>query len=203
MRLGPKRTVFPHLHAATMGGCCPVLDPRATWRMSFDLAVACAVLAAVVVIPFDLAFIDVSKVDSTSPIQGIVTVIDAIFFVDIVLKFNTAIFDKKRDQWCLDRSKIARRYLRQMAVLDVLAIVPWRYIARYASSSAALLTEAQLRRFNYLSLLKLLRYSRILELGAGQGKGAKFPTSKAPLSVVSQSFRLICGRAIISRSDLA
>ena len=82
------------------GRLLPRADPRATWRMSFGLAVACAVLAAVI-IPFD-RFIDVSKVDNTSPIQGIVTVIDAIFFVDIVLKFNTAIFDKKRDQWCLD-----------------------------------------------------------------------------------------------------
>ena len=36
----------------------------------------------------------------------------------------------------------------------------------------------------------------------GQEKSAKFPTSKAPLSVVFHSFRLILGRAIISRSAL-
>ena len=38
--------------------------------------------------------------------------------------------------------------------------------------------------------------------GPGQGKRAKFPTSKAPLSVMFHSFRLILGRAIISRSTL-
>ena len=37
---------------------------------------------------------------------------------------------------------------------------------------------------------------------AGQEKGAKFPTSKAPISVVFRSFRLTFGRAIISRSAL-
>ena len=37
---------------------------------------------------------------------------------------------------------------------------------------------------------------------AGQDKRAKFPTSKAPLSAVSRSFRLIFGRAIISRNGL-
>ena len=37
---------------------------------------------------------------------------------------------------------------------------------------------------------------------ARAGKGAKFPTSKAPISAVSHSFRLIFGRAIISRSAL-
>ena len=36
----------------------------------------------------------------------------------------------------------------------------------------------------------------------GQQKGAKFPTSKAPLSAVFHSFRLIFGRAIISRNGL-
>ena len=37
---------------------------------------------------------------------------------------------------------------------------------------------------------------------AAREKGAKFPTSKAPLSAVSRSFRLIFGRAIVSRSAL-
>ena len=36
----------------------------------------------------------------------------------------------------------------------------------------------------------------------GQEKGAKFPTSKAPISAVFHSFRLIFGRAIISRNGL-
>ena len=36
----------------------------------------------------------------------------------------------------------------------------------------------------------------------GREKGAKSPTSKAPLSAVPHSFRLIFGRAIISRSAL-
>ena len=38
--------------------------------------------------------------------------------------------------------------------------------------------------------------------GAGREKGAKIPTSKAHISVVFHSFRLIFGRAIISRNGL-
>ena len=37
---------------------------------------------------------------------------------------------------------------------------------------------------------------------SGQQKRAKFPTSKAPISAVFHSFRLIFGRAIISRKSL-
>ena len=39
-------------------------------------------------------------------------------------------------------------------------------------------------------------------LGPGQHKRARFPTSKAPISVIFHSFRLIFGRAIISRNGL-
>ena len=39
-------------------------------------------------------------------------------------------------------------------------------------------------------------------LAPGQHKGAKFPTSKAPISAVFHSFRLIFGRAIIYRKSL-
>ena len=39
-------------------------------------------------------------------------------------------------------------------------------------------------------------------LGPGQEKGAKFPTSKARISVVFHSFRLIFGRGSISRTGL-
>ena len=39
-------------------------------------------------------------------------------------------------------------------------------------------------------------------LEPGQQKGAKFPTSKAPISADFHSFRLIFGRAIISRNGL-
>ena len=41
-----------------------------------------------------------------------------------------------------------------------------------------------------------------VEAEPGQQNGAKFPTSKAHISAVFHSFRLIFGRAIISRSGL-
>ena len=58
----------------------------------------------------------------------------------------------------------------------------------------------------FLSHARYLLYMdakiRLGALEAGQEKGAKFPTSKAPISAVFRSFRLIFGRAIISRSAL-
>ena len=49
---------------------------------------------------------------------------------------------------------------------------------------------------------KITRQKARAESTAGQEKRATFPTSKAPLSAVFHSFRLILGRAIISRNGL-
>ena len=46
-------------------------------------------------------------------------------------------------------------------MLDVVAVVPWRVVARYATTSY--FRAATLRRFNYLSLFKLCRVSRLVE----------------------------------------
>ena len=45
-------------------------------------------------------------------------------------------------------------------------------------------------------------FGKIAEYDPGQHKRAKFPTSKAPISAIFHSFRLIFGRAIISRNNL-
>ena len=53
-----------------------------------------------------------------------------------------------------------------------------------------------------LGCVKTIGYFQQYAFFAGRETGATFPTSKAPLSVAFHSFRLIFGRAIISRSAL-
>lgn len=164
LRLGPKRRRFPH--ARQRQTRCPVLDPHAPWRLACDTVTWLAIIAAVVVVPFDLAFTNMDSAKPHHPTQLVVNAIDVVFLADIVLKFHTAIFDRKRDEWCLDRFKIARRYARSTFLLDLVAVVPWRYVATQASSSRApeYFRPTTLRRLTYLSLFKLLRVARLLEM---------------------------------------
>lgn len=163
IRLGAKRRRFPHALQARRA--FPVLDPHALWRVSFDACCAAAVAAAVILVPLDLAFTNQETAGRAHPIQLVINLIDIVFMADIVLKFNTAIFDEKRDEWCVDRGKIARRYLRRFAILDLIAIVPWRYGALMAiDSEQGFFRPTTLRRLTYLSLFKLLRVARLFEL---------------------------------------
>ena len=63
-----------------------------------------------------------------------------------------------------------------------------------------------LSREEFVELACELEHARLQEnlrrCQAGQHKRAKFPTSKAPISAVFHSFRLIFGRAIIARNGL-
>jgi len=61
--------------------------------------------------------------------------------------------------------------------------------------------DSERRRFAYGCSLRF-QARHLMPPFAGQQKRAKFPTSKAPISAVFHSFRLIFGRAIISRNGL-
>ena len=74
-----------------------------------------------------------------------------------------------------------------------------------AQGGGALTVYDKLNGRNVVVSARELEQIRRMKGGAfatGQDKRAKFPTSKAPLSAVFYSFRLIFGRAIISRNGL-
>ena len=82
--------------------------------------------------------------------------VDCYFLADMVVVFNTAIFDPKQSRWILDRRAIGWRYVRGWFPLDVLSIVPWELLNAGALSSFRLL-----RTLKVLRLLKLLRVARV------------------------------------------
>ena len=79
------------------------------------------------------------------------------------------------------------------------------YMASPSSATAALacMQEIQAQCFR-LGIPLVTRHREVApnQYESGQHKRAKFPTSKAPISAVFHSFRLIFGRAIISRNGL-
>ena len=85
------------------------------------------------------------------------------------------------------------------AALGSLSIVELKYLAGYVYNLTIPKDSDQLVKLLVDSGMPAVD-PRAHGSTAGQEKRAKFPTSKAPISVVFHSFRLIFGRAIISRS---
>ena len=82
--------------------------------------------------------------------------VDLYFLLDMVVVFNTAVFDPKLNRWILDRRKIAHNYLRGWLTLDVLSILPYDVLNAKSLNSLRLL-----RTLKVLRLLKLLRVARV------------------------------------------
>ena len=104
----------------------------------------------------------------------------------------------------VDLSREGRLHWRRLDNASFLKIA-----AALAERAPQVLDALYLRRQDLLdcSLAPLAGLSSLVTLDLawcdpGQEKRAKFPTAKAPISAVSHSFRLVFGRAIISRNGL-
>ena len=84
---------------------------------------------------------------------------DILFFFDMIIIFNTAIYDD--DFYIItDRAKITNDYLSSWFVLDLFCILPLDYLIR-GGGSTNFIRLVRLGRINkFLKLLKLMRLTR-------------------------------------------
>ena len=91
--------------------------------------------------------------------------IDALFFIDIIINFNTAFYNEVHD--VIDkRYEIAAKYLKGWFLIDFLAILPFEEIIRMATSSGDTGgSYNKLVRMSRLSkLYKLIKITRLIRL---------------------------------------
>ena len=87
-------------------------------------------------------------------------VVDFLFFIDIFIIFNTAVYDDDF-QIILDRAVISKQYFFGWFVLDVIAILPFELMVNNGSS-AGLVRLARIGRINKIfKLMKLIRLMRL------------------------------------------
>lgn len=100
-----------------------IIYPEDTWKEHWDLLVSLILIFTCCVTPYLLAF----YTDENFVWQIINGIVDLIFFIDMILNFNTAHYDE--DFVMLDhRSIIALNYLKGWFLIDLLAIFPIGYI---------------------------------------------------------------------------
>lgn len=91
------------------------------------------------------------------------------FLVDIIVIFNTAIYD---DDFHIitDRGMITWDYLKSWFILDFFCIIPFDYIIPSGGGSASIVRLVRIGRINkILKLMKLMRLTRIRKTSSGDG----------------------------------
>ena len=82
---------MPDRSAINIESDCLIFHPHAPWRTQWDLGVGALILYSVLIIPFRIGF----GVDCTHIVAFVFDcLVDIMFFLDIILNFRTAYFDR-------------------------------------------------------------------------------------------------------------
>ncbi|KAK3243448.1 hypothetical protein CYMTET_46897 [Cymbomonas tetramitiformis] len=131
-----------------------VLKPNSFLRRAVDKLVLYILLDHTFVLPFRLSFGTPDTVFWT--IWDAVS--NAVFIVDVILNFFTAIIDDE-DLPITSHKEIARRYLQSWFVLDVTAAIPWDQLVAFIDLYA---TESISRLMGILRMVRVVRMLKVL-----------------------------------------
>jgi hypothetical protein len=100
--------------------------PNDTWKvMGWDLLVSLILLITCVQTPVDMAF--ATELDKNPKYVLFRNIVDLIFFIDILINFNTAIADELFEMND-NRCDIALSYGKGWFIIDFMAILPFELI---------------------------------------------------------------------------
>lgn len=131
-----------------------LFSPDGTRKIIWDVLLGCLILYSVIIIPFRIGF-DQQVSDSMFIFDSI---IDGLFFVDIILNFNTTYVEAATELLVTDRTLIAKHYLQFWFWVDLFSTIPFDTII------STILGGSRNSNLSSLKLIRILRLTRMLKL---------------------------------------
>eukprot|EP00873_Tetraselmis_striata_P036314 jgi/Tetstr1/456578/TSEL_043296.t1 len=131
----------------------PVVSPNSRKRRYWDMMILVFVIYNAVAVPLDAGF----GFEKAHWLNMMEITIDLIFFVDILYNFRTAYVDSQGNL-IRDGKKIASTYLKSWFAIDVLASIPFEYVALMLGINVS----EQVTLLAFLKTPRLLRLGRLL-----------------------------------------
>lgn len=120
-------------------------------KVIWDIIVGLLVLYIGIAVPIEIGF-DLQRNAARRAASMFTTII---FGLDIFVNFNTVYVDKERQEWELNRARIATRYFSFWFWIDVASTLPFDLIINSAGNNS---------RTQALRFLRVLRLSRVAKL---------------------------------------
>lgn len=130
-----------------------LFDPEGVRKMLWDCFVGLLILYSVLIIPYRIGF----QVDPTSGEFIFDSIVDCLFFIDIIASFNTSYIDTATEITVTDRKLIAINYLKLWFWIDLFSTIPIDTIINEAMGTNG-------SELSSLRLIKILRLTRMLKL---------------------------------------
>ena len=131
-------------------------NPTGKLKERWDVIILLSICYSAVVVPFRVGF----DVDSTpfTDIWYFEVAMTCAFLIDMVISFNTVVFDSSTGRWVLDRTRIASTYLQGWFWIDAPSSVPVEIIALFVDAQGLVLLRV-------LRIFRLVRLAKIIKVG--------------------------------------
>jgi hypothetical protein len=142
-----------------------VISPENEIKAFWDICVFIILIVSCILTPLQLA---IFPGDFPSGHVTVNYIIDSMFLIDIIVIFNTAIYNEDYEI-VKDRDLIAAEYLGSWFALDFITIIPFDLIFKSGSGSN-MLRMARIGRIN--KILKLMKLMRLMKMQKSSSTGA-------------------------------
>jgi hypothetical protein len=140
-----------------------LFDNEGQYKIIWDTIMGLIILYSILIIPYRIGF----QV-RTNHIENLFDyAVDLLFFVDIIVAFNTAYVDELTENVVIDRHKIALNYLKLWFWIDLASSIPFDGILELAMGnvSSAFSTLRLIKIFRLTRMLKLIRFFKLSKIG--------------------------------------
>lgn len=128
-----------------------LIHPKRNFKLRWDTFFGILIIITTAYIPFKIAF--ENEVNPRFDF-GFEIFVVLFFCADIILTFNTAVFNELTGLLITDRREIARRYLKFWFWIDILSSFPFDLIVSAVDENSS--------DVSYFPLFRLLRYAKVL-----------------------------------------
>mmetsp|Transcript_18777 Transcript_18777/g.58651 ORF Transcript_18777/g.58651 Transcript_18777/m.58651 type:complete len:747 (+) Transcript_18777:211-2451(+) len=131
-----------------------VVNPQAPLKIAFDFGTVMLIIAIIIYVPYQIAFIH--HLEVLPPIEIFIL---CYFSVDLVLGFFTAYEDAVREVFVFDHRKIVWHYLSTFFIVDLISTIPFELMVDTRRGT-------QVARFTrFIKILKLAKLAKSGQLG--------------------------------------
>ncbi len=137
-----------------------LLLPDDSFKIKWEMMIAVVLIFTAIMTPYRLAF---SSNDNDNPAWTAINyIIDAIFFIDIVLCFCTA-FEDENEDLIHDRCVIAKTYLKTWFFVDIISVLPVsEFLQTGDFGNLARITRLP-KLYRLIRLIKLMRLLKVIK----------------------------------------
>ena len=143
-----------------------IIYPEDKYISYWDLWISIVLLFTCLILPARIAFVKhVEEVDTMGTIHiwlVINTVLDLFFFIDMIIIFNSAYYDKYL-KIVDDKGVIAKRYLSGWFSIDLLSIIPFDIIFSELHLNGLVRVVKIGKLYKLIKITRLLRLMKILK----------------------------------------